>query len=292
MTNSFISTYQQRIEKVLQQQLPPVTAAPQRLHQAMRYSVLDSGKRMRPLLVYATGLALQATAAQLDMAAAAVELIHCYSLIHDDLPAMDNDDLRRGKPTCHRAFDEATAMLAGDALQAQAFTLLANDPQNDAAQKIAMLIALGKACGSLGMAGGQAIDLAAEGKTLSLSELEVMHRLKTGALIKASVQLGTISGRSDRRTCKALEQFAEQIGLAFQIRDDILDVEGETSLLGKQQGADAALNKPTYPAIVGLVKAKELARQAYQEALIAIEDLPETADYLRYLAGYIIQRDH
>ena len=290
--NNFINNYQQRIENVLQQQLPAVTEKPQRLHQAIQYSVLDSGKRMRPLLVYATGLALQATAEQLDMAAAAVELIHCYSLIHDDLPAMDNDSLRRGKPTCHRAFDEATAMLAGDALQALAFTLLAAARQNSAQQKVTMLVTLGKACGSLGMAGGQAIDLAAAGKTLTLEELELMHRLKTGALIKASVQLGSIIGNSDVKTHKALERFAGQIGLAFQIRDDILDVEGETNLLGKQQGADAALNKPTYPTIVGLAKAKEFVQQAYQKALRAIEHLPKTADHLRDLAAYIVQRDY
>ncbi len=290
--NSFVGDYQKRIEQILEQQLPAVTKMPQRLHQAMHYSVLNSGKRMRPLLVYATGLALQAGADQLDMAAAAVELIHCYSLIHDDLPAMDNDDLRRGKPTCHRAFDEATATLAGDALQAEAFMLLANDQQNSAEQKIAMLLTLGKACGSLGMAGGQAIDLAAAGKALTLAELETMHHLKTGALIKASIQLGAIIGNGDAATCKALDRFAEKIGLAFQIRDDILDIEGDTTLLGKRQGADAALNKPTYPATVGLVKAKELMNQAYQEALMAIESLPTTTKYLRDLAAYIVQRDH
>ena len=292
MTNNFINDYQQRIEKVLQQLLPDSQQPPKSLHEAMRYAVLDSGKRMRPLLVYATGLAMGATASCLDAAAAAVELIHCYSLIHDDLPSMDNDDLRRGKPTCHKAFDEATAMLAGDALQTEAFTLLVMDLHNTAEQRVAMLTTLGQACGSSGMAGGQAIDLAAAGQLLNLSALETMHRLKTGALIRASVHLGVIVANVDTATQKALDIFAMQIGLAFQIRDDILDVEGETNLLGKQQGADAALNKPTYPSIVGLEKAKQLAHVAYEEALAAIVDLPSTADDLRELAHYIVQRDY
>jgi len=290
--NDFIAAYQQHIEGFLQEQLPVAVTMPKNLHQAMRYAVLNSGKRIRPLLVYATGSIFNVPIAQLDIPAVAVELIHCYSLIHDDLPAMDDDDLRRGKPTCHKAFNEAIAILAGDALQAEAFTLLAADQHHDAKQRSAMLLALGQACGSRGMAGGQAIDLAVVGQQPNLNELEMMHRLKTGALIKASVQLGAIAASADETELQRLDEFAAQIGLAFQIQDDILDVEGETTLLGKQQGADLALNKPTYPALVGLDKAKQLAKAAYEEALAAVTTFGTEADNLRQLAAYIVRRDH
>jgi farnesyl diphosphate synthase len=292
MTNDFIAQYQSRVEQYLVNTLPSDALEPMRLHQAMHYSVLGGGKRIRPLLVYATGHFFATSLDKLDASAMAVELIHCYSLVHDDLPAMDNDDLRRGKPTCHKAFDEATAMLAGDALQAEAFALLADDKTNDASQRVDLLSTLGRACGSLGMAGGQAIDLGAVDQLLNLAQLEKMHRLKTGALIEASVLMGAIVGQADSKQFAALQEFAQLIGLTFQIQDDILDVEGSTEQLGKQQGADSALNKPTYPGILGLQKAKELAQVNYDKALSCIADFGAAADQLRQVADYIIRRDH
>ncbi len=288
-----ISQYQERVETVLAQILPADNSPPlQQLHKAMRYSVLNGGKRIRPLLVYATGALLPIDSNVLDIPAAAIELIHCYSLIHDDLPAMDNDDLRRGKATCHKAFDEATAILAGDALQAEAFTILAQATGLTDQQRVSMLSELGRACSSLGMAGGQAIDLAAVGRQLTLDELEVMHRLKTGALIRASVLLGAIAGNADAHIFAVLSEFASALGLAFQIQDDILDVEGETSVLGKQQGADIVRGKPTYPAIIGLAAAKKLAAQYYQQAIDKIAELGVAATALQTVAAYIVQRDH
>jgi len=290
---TWIAHYQAQAEAALERCLPAPTQKPARLHEAMRYSVLGGGKRMRPLLTYAAGEAVGADPRRLDAPACAVEMIHAYSLIHDDLPAMDNDDLRRGKPTCHKAYDEAMAILAGDALQALAFDLLARDPglEVSAARRIQMIETLAHASGSLGMAGGQAIDLAAVGQRLTLAELEDMHRHKTGALIRASCLLGALAQESaDMEIINALAQFADCVGLAFQIRDDILDVEGDTASLGKPQGSDMARDKPTYPAIVGLDESKRMAADLYERALQYMSPLGEKGDALRHLAAYIIQR--
>lgn len=285
--------YQSRIEAALELWLPPVSRIPQNLHEAMRYAVLGGGKRIRPVLVYASGEAFGVAPAALDGPACAVEMIHAYSLVHDDLPAMDNDDLRRGRPTCHRAFGEATAILAGDALQALAFHLLAADANVgvSAQQRMRMIDILAEASGSLGMAGGQAIDLAAVGKSLNLEELETMHRHKTGALIRASVELGALcsEGVSDDRLRKVSE-YAQCIGLAFQIHDDVLDIEGDTATLGKPQGSDIAMNKPTYPKLLGLDGAKAAARRLHDQALSALQGFDSRADCLRWVADYIVDR--
>lgn len=288
----FLSTSQVQIQQVLEQILPSITQSPQRLHQCMRYAVLTGGKRIRPLLVYATGQSFGAKHDALNLPAAAVELIHCYSLIHDDLPAMDNDDLRRGQPTCHKAFDEATAILAGDALQCLAFSILASDTESAAAQVLQMISLLAQSCGSFGMAGGQMLDLEATGETLSLEQLQTMHALKTGALIKCGVLLGAIVAKVDTTTFNNLSRFADHLGLAFQIQDDILDVEGETEVLGKHAGADALLNKPTYPAILGLVVAKQEMERAYQKALACLEQYGTDVDHLREVAAYLVNRNY
>ncbi|WP_232020195.1 (2E,6E)-farnesyl diphosphate synthase [Sulfuriflexus mobilis] len=289
-----MQTYQARTETVLGHWLPTGNTHPAELHAAMRYSVLGGGKRVRAVLVYLTGQALGIPLEQLDGPASTVELIHAYSLIHDDLPAMDDDDLRRGKPTCHKAFNEAIAVLAGDALHSLAFHILAHDPamQCAAASRLMMVDVLARAIGSRGMAGGQAIDLASEGKTLSLPELENMHIHKTGALIRASVQLGCLSGEYSEAQYKALDHYAEYIGLAFQIRDDILDVEADTATLGKAQGADIARDKSTYPSLLGMAEAKKMAQQCHTDALQAIAGFDEKADPLRWLSAYIIERGH
>ena len=292
---TFLATCQQRTESALDQRLPSETLLPQRLHQAMRYSVLNGGKRMRPMLTYATGQVLGLSMDTLDAIACAVECIHVYSLIHDDLPAMDDDALRRGKPTCHIAFDEATAILAGDALQTFAFELLANDGSMSASpqKRLQMITLLAKASGSLGMVGGQAIDLGSVGKTLNLLELENMHIHKTGALIRASVVLATLASESvDELTTKKLDHYAKCIGLAFQVKDDILDEESDTATLGKTQGKDKDHNKPTYPALLGLAGAKEKAQQLHENALESLSSFGDEANLLRTLSLYIIQRDH
>lgn len=284
-----------RVEQALDRCLPAATVHPQRLHEAMRYAVLGGGKRVRPVLVYATGLALGLEEDRLDGPACAVELIHAYSLVHDDLPAMDNDDLRRGKPTCHRAYDEATAILAGDALQTLAFHVLARDPAMTAGAeaRVRMIETLANASGSRGMAGGQAIDLEAVGRQLNIAELEDMHIHKTGALIRAAVRLAALSAPEvDAATLKQLDHYAKCVGLAFQIRDDILDVEANTEVLGKRQGADIALNKPTYPALLGLSDAKERARLLHEDALASLAELDHRADALRGISHYIIERSH
>ena len=288
-----MTEYQARIEKVIDQQLPTATIYPSHLHEAMRYVALDGGKRVRPMLVYATGHALGVALDELDIPAAAVELIHAYSLVHDDLPAMDDDDLRRGKPTCHKAYDEATAILVGDALQTHAFYLLAHTKtiKVGAEQRLRMIDTLALASGSRGMCGGQAIDIAAEGKQLTLPELEEMHIHKTGMLIRASVKLGALScAEIDEARLKNLDHYAKCIGLSFQIQDDILDIEGDTLQLGKQQGADLARNKPTYPAILGMDGAKQRARELHEDALASLSGLDERADPLRWLSQYIIDR--
>jgi geranylgeranyl diphosphate synthase, type II len=285
--------YQSRVQAVLDAALPAADLVPQRLHAAQRYAVLGGGKRLRPLLVYCTGEALHIPATVLDAPAAAVELIHSYSLVHDDLPAMDDDDLRRGQPTTHRAFDEATAILAGDALQVLAFLLLSRDrtPGISPDAKLKMIEILADASGTFGMAGGQAIDLAAVGRSLTLEELEAMHRLKTGALIRASVLMAAAcSPALSRDAWNALDGYARDIGLAFQIQDDILDVEGKTEEIGKTSGADAARAKPTYPSVLGLEAAKIRARELQRTACERLAPLGEAANVLAWLACYVIQR--
>jgi len=279
--------YSDRAEIQLARFLPPEDQAPAELHRAMRYAVLGGGKRLRPLLVYATGRALGATLETLDAAAAAVEIIHAYSLVHDDLPAMDDDALRRGRPTCHIAFGEAMAILAGDALQALAFELLAADPalDVDAATRVEMLRVLGAACGSHGMAGGQALDLAAG------HALERMHSHKTGALIRAAIRLGALAaGCRDAAALDALERYGHCIGLAFQIRDDILDIEGESHVIGKTAGKDAANDKPTYPAIHGLAESRRLLAALTAEATAALERIDARGDELAQIAHFVAER--
>jgi geranylgeranyl pyrophosphate synthase len=285
--------YQSRVQAVLDAALPAADLVPQRLHAAQRYAVLGGGKRLRPLLVYCTGEALHVPANILDAPAAAVELIHSYSLVHDDLPAMDDDDLRRGQPTTHRAFDEATAILAGDALQVLAFSLLSRDRTagvtGDARLKMIQILA--DASGTAGMAGGQAIDLAAVGRALTLEELEAMHRLKTGALIRASVLMAAACAPTlSAANWDALDGYAQDIGLAFQIQDDILDVEGKTEEIGKTSGADAARAKPTYPSVMGLAAAKTRARELKLRACERLAPLGEGSRVLAWLASYVIQR--
>jgi farnesyl diphosphate synthase len=281
-----------RVEHKLDRVLPPADAAPARLHEAMRYSVLGGGKRVRPLLVYATGAALDIDPVGLDVPAAAIELMHAFSLVHDDLPAMDDDDLRRGRATTHKAFDEATAILAADALQPLAFQILAVDPDLHCSpeSRLSMINALAAACGSLGMTGGQSIDLGSEGRRLSAAELENMYRLKTGCLLEASVLCAAHAGDASPAELQPLERFVSNLGLAFQIRDDVLDIEGETATIGKQQGADIARNKATWPAIFGLDGAKQRTAELLDEALAEIAHLDSKADPLRGIARYIVER--
>lgn len=283
---------QQRVERALLHALSGADTAAARLQEAMRYSVLGGGKRLRPLLVYITGEALGANPADLDAPAAAVELIHAYSLIHDDLPAMDDDDLRRGQPTCHRAFDEGTAILAGDALQALAFAVLASQTNALAdATRVRMLTVLADAIGLAGMAGGQAIDLEAAGRGSDPAHIELMHRRKTGALIRASVELGALAAPARNEAAyTALRLYGSEIGLAFQIQDDILDVTGETEVLGKRVGADAAHGKPNYPSVFGLERTRQLALEHRDRALAALVALGEAAAPLRALAYYVVDR--
>ena len=289
--HDLMGVLRQRVDAALDTHLPSKHCEPKRLHEAMRYAVLNGGKRVRAILVYTAGRAAHAVDAWLDRPAAAVELIHAYSLVHDDLPAMDDDDLRRGKPSCHRAFDEASALLAGDALQTLAFCVMASEENPLATRTREMVETLARASGSAGMAGGQAIDLAAVGGTLSLGDLENMHVHKTGALIRAAVKLGGLANPEvEKETLERLDQYARCIGLAFQIRDDILDVEGDTITLGKQQGADEARNKPTYPALLGLDQAKRMARELHHEAVSYLTSLGPDADPLRWLSAYIVTR--
>lgn len=286
-----LAQWRERIEIRLSDCLPSPARVPHRLHEAMRYATLGGGKRMRALLVYATGDLFGADPALLDAPAAAVELVHAYSLVHDDLPAMDDDELRRGQPTVHVAFDEATAILVGDALQTRAFELLSVAPA-PAALRVAWLQALAHASGSMGMCGGQAMDIDATGSMLSLAQLEQMHALKTGALIRAAVRLGTLAGDAPQADLERLDGFAAALGLAFQVRDDILDVEASSAQLGKTAGKDAVQHKSTYPALLGLdggrAKLDELA-QAMRQAL---QPDDERADPLRALAEMTVQRSH
>ena len=290
---SLVEQFQQRVDTALDHWLPPSTVNPIRLHEAMRYAVLAPGKRVRPVLVYATASALGIDLEKVDGAACAVEIIHAYSLIHDDLPAMDDDDLRRGRPTCHRQFDEATAILAGDALQALAFYIISHDPKmtDDAGARLRMIENLAMFSGSRGMAGGQAIDLEAVGKSLNIAELETMHIHKTGALIRTCIQLAAFScSELCEARFRALDSYAKCIGLSFQVQDDILDVTGDTATLGKTQGADSAHNKPTFPSVIGLEASQEKAAELHQQALQALSIFAEEADILRYISAWFVER--
>jgi len=290
-----LESFKQRVDIALEKWLPPEQLNPANLHSAMRYSVLGSGKRVRPVLVYATALALKIPLNKVDGIAAAIEIIHAYSLIHDDLPAMDDDDLRRGRPTCHKQFDEASAILAGDALQALAFYILSHDPEmtSDSRNRLLMIEKLSLHSGSRGMAGGQAIDLASVGKNLDIAQLETMHIHKTGALIRNCIQLAALSSDAiSDQDFTALDRYAKKIGLSFQVQDDILDVIGDTDTLGKPQGSDAGLDKPTFPSIIGLSAAREKAQELHQQALQAIQNFGPEADILRSISHWFVSRSH
>ncbi|HDN25753.1 MAG TPA: (2E,6E)-farnesyl diphosphate synthase [Thioploca sp.] len=290
-----MTTYRQRVDAALESWLPAASIQPTHLHEAMRYAVLNGGKRVRPLLVYLTGSALDVNPVSLDAPACAVEFVHAYSLVHDDLPAMDDDDLRRGKPTCHKAFDEATAILAGDALQMLAFYILSHDPnlQTTDKQRLEMIETLAQASGSRGMAGGQAIDIESVGQSLNIAELENMHIHKTGALIRASVKLGALASPSiNLSRLEKLDHYAKCIGLAFQIQDDILDVESTTKMLGKRQGSDIAHDKVTYPSLLGLRGAKQMAEELIEDAITSLTDFDQKAEPLRWMANYIVTRNY
>lgn len=289
--NSWSQQVQQRTEHVLDQLLPSSEVSPTRLHEAMRYATLGGGKRVRALLAHAAGEFCQADAAKTDLSAAAVEMIHAYSLVHDDMPCMDDDDLRRGKPSCHKQFDDATALLVGDALQSLAFQILSEADFLTPALQLEMIHLLAIASGSRGMAGGQAIDLASVGQTLTQTELEQMHIHKTGALIRAATLLGGYSsGKKEAERIHALDQYAQSIGLAFQVVDDILDAEADTATLGKTAGKDADNNKPTYVTILGLERAKELANALYQHAIAPLANYGNEATRLIELAQFITNR--
>ena len=288
-----LHAWQQRIERALAARLPGDMVLPERLHAAMRYSVLGGGKRIRPALVFATALTLGLTEDEVEGAACAIELIHVYSLVHDDLPAMDNDDLRRGRPTCHKAFDDATAILVGDALQPLAFELLARDAALpvDSSVRLQLIGLLAEASGSFGMAGGQAIDMAAQGRALDLPGIELMHARKTGALIRASVMMAAECAPGlEPRLKAALASFAGAIGLAFQIQDDLLDVIGETAVLGKTAGADQALAKPTYPAVAGIAASRAAVGALHQRAFEALKLFGPSAEPLRQLSNWLLAR--
>jgi farnesyl diphosphate synthase len=287
-TDALIDSWRRRAEQALADALEPATQAP-RLSEAMRHAVLGGGKRLRPLLVYAAGHAFGADAADLDAPAAAVELVHAFSLVHDDLPAMDDDALRRGRPTVHVAFDEATAVLAGDALQALAFGELAAAPL-PADTRVALVRELAAASGAAGMCAGQSLDMAATGRALELPQLETLHSLKTGALILASVRMGALAARAPSAAMPALDRYARALGLAFQIRDDILDVEGDDAQLGKTAGKDQAQGKNTYPRLLGLEASRARMAQLEDEMAAALRPFGESADALRVLAGFAVAR--
>ena len=291
---AFMAECRDRVDRALQRWLPDACAPPMRLHEAMRYAALGDGKRIRPVLVYAAGKTLGQSGECLDTPACAVELIHAYSLVHDDLPAMDDDDLRRGRPTCHKLFDEATAILAGDALQTLAFEVLARGTggQIPTAARLQMVEHLARATGSRGMAGGQAMDLAASGKDLDLVTLENIHIHKTGALIRASLRLGTLCApTADPAQVENLDHYSKCVGLAFQVQDDILDLEGDTATLGKTSGKDIIQEKATYPALMGLDAAREKARELCDDAVDSLRGFGPEADPLRAIAGYIVGRE-
>jgi len=290
-----LETYAGRVEQALDHYLPSPNIEPIRLHAAMRYATLGGGKRIRAALVYATGEALGADADDLDAAASAVELVHAFSLVHDDLPSMDDDDLRRGRPTCHRQFDEATALLAGDALQTLAFEVLTTDSTGTdrVRSRLAMINILASASGSRGMAGGQALDIEATGQKLDLDQLINIHQLKTGALIHAAVSLGALAANvKDDEVNTGLNEYGRCIGLAFQIVDDILDITADTATLGKPQGSDIAANKATFPAIMGLQAARERANSLLDTALASLHPLGDNGRSLADLARFIVQRHY
>jgi len=286
-----IGSYTERVDRFLDAALPPASVAPERLHEAMRYAVFNGGKRVRPLLTYATGECLGIDARYLDAPAAAVELIHAFSLVHDDLPAMDDDDLRRGKPTVHIQYDEATAILAADALQPLAFGVLANLEDVAADARVALVRLVADACGSTGMTGGQSIDLDAEGKELAAPELEQMYSLKTGALIHAAIVSARIV-RHDlpQEKAAALDAFGRCIGVAFQIKDDILDVEGETHVIGKPAGADQRLDKATFPRLFGLEESRRRCAELLDTALAELSIFGDDTAPLEWLARFIVER--
>jgi len=285
--------WQRRVEGELDRWLPPESELPQRLHAAQRYSVFGPGKRIRPALVYATAETLGVPLERVDAAACAVELIHAYSLVHDDLPAMDDDDLRRGRPTCHRAFDEATAILAGDSLQVLAFKILASHPgaPPDAASRVRLIETLAEASGTAGMAGGQALDLAAEGRSLEIHEVEQIHALKTGALIRASVLMAAHCARGlESAQLAALGEFGAAVGLAFQVQDDILDVEGDETLTGRPTGSDQARSMPTYPAVAGLEPARARVAVLHAHAARQLDGHGWAESPLAALADWLLSR--
>ncbi len=288
---SWASAHQSRFEEVLRNLLPQPEVAPQRLHQAMRYAVLEGGKRVRPLLAFAAAELMGASEQRANIAAAAVELIHAYSLVHDDMPCMDDDVLRRGKPTCHVQYDEATALLVGDALQTLAFQLLAEHHlSDDVSRQLEMIKLLSVASGSRGMAGGQAIDLDSVGKSLSLPELENMHVHKTGALIRAAILLGAHCGAVTPEQLIKLDRYGKCIGLAFQVVDDVLDSEADTATLGKTAGKDADNDKPTYVTLLGVQAARDMAQRLHAEALHCLMEFGDAAQRLRELADFIVLR--
>ena len=292
---ALLERWQARTERELAARLPLVTARPTRLHEALRYSALGGGKRVRPVLVYSTANALGIPEGVVDGVACAVELIHAYSLVHDDLPAMDDDDLRRGRPTCHKAFDEATAILVGDALQVLAFETLASGPglPTDAAIRLELVRLLAIASGTSGMAGGQALDLAAVGRKLSLAEVEEMHARKTGALIHASVMMASACNeRPSESITRALDEFARAVGLAFQIQDDLLDIEGDATLLGKATGADRAHDKPTYPSSVGVEAAHRRMHELHARALASLATIGPRAATLASVSDWLVLRKY
>src|SRR5512139_1509224 len=291
---SWAAAHQLRFEDVLRRLLPQPELAPQRLHAAMRYSVLDGGKRVRPLLAFAAGELAGAQPGRVDVAAAAVELIHAYSLVHDDMPCMDDDVLRRGKPTCHVEYDEATALLVGDSLQSLAFQLLSEHSLSDSpVSQLHMVKLLAVASGSRGMAGGQAFDLGSVGKQLGLPELEFMHIHKTGALIRAAILLGAHCGDAlDAKQLAALDRYGKCVGLAFQVVDDVLDAEADTATLGKTAGKDADNDKPTYVTLLGAAQARKMAAELHGEALQSLAGFGERAQRLRELADFIVIRKY
>lgn len=292
-TAATIRAWQARFENILPGYLPESSRTPPLLLQAMRYSAVVGGKRIRPLFVYAAGRALNLSEDRLDGIAVAIELIHTYSLIHDDLPSMDDDDLRRGQPSCHRKFDEATAILAGDALQALAFEILAADPFLAAwpEQQLAIILGLARACGANGMAGGQVLDLASLGKEITQAELEEIHAFKTGALIQICAVAPALLASAPPEQIAALSRFGQLTGLAFQVFDDLLDVTGTSDITGKPSQADAARSKPAFPAIIGVEKSLQRAHELRDQAHLELEHLPGKIDTLEWLAAYTVDRD-
>jgi len=292
-TAAIIKAWQTRFEDLLPEYLPEPERTPRVLLQAMQYSATAGGKRIRPLFVYASGRALNLEASTLDGIAVAIELIHTYSLIHDDLPSMDDDDLRRGQPSCHRKFNEATAILAGDALQALAFEILAADPalSTSPKQQLAIILGLARACGANGMAGGQVLDLSSLGKHISQAELEEIHAFKTGALIQISTVAPALLASTSGKQNDALCRYGQLTGLAFQVFDDLLDVTGTSDVTGKPSQADAARSKPAFPAIIGVENSIQRAHELRDQALTELKHLPGTTDTLEWLAAYAVDRD-